>query len=129
MIEEAITSLLTGNAAVNILIGMRLYPVKIPQDAALPAVAYQLISAGREYTQDGPSSLARPVIGFTIDSRSIDEARTVGAAIRTALNGYHGTIGTVKIGFISLQNEFEGYNLGSDINIVRQDYQIIWKEV
>jgi hypothetical protein len=53
----------------------------------------------------------------------------VAAAVRLVLSGYHGEVGSVKIGFISLQNEFEGYNLASDIHIVRQDYQISWKEV
>ena len=129
MIEEAIVTLVTGNAAVKALIGLRLYPGKIPQDAKLPAAAYQVTSAGRNYNHSGQSSISTPVIAFTFDSRSIDEARAVAAAVRLVLSGYHGEVGSVKIGFISLQNEFEGYNLAIDIHIVRQDYQISWKEV
>jgi hypothetical protein len=86
-------------------------------------------SAGRNYNHSGQSSISTPVIAFTFDSRSIDEARAVAAAVRLVLSGYHGEVGSVKIGFISLQNEFEGYNPASDIHLVRQDYQISWKEV
>ena len=129
MIEEAIVSLVTGNTAVKALIGLRLYPNVIPQNAKLPAAAYQVLSNGREYNHGGQSSIAMPVIGFTIDSKSIDEARAVAAAVRLVLSGYHGEVGAVKIGFISLQNEFEGYNQASEVFLVRQDYKIAWKEV
>jgi len=129
VIEEAIVSLVTGNAAVKALIGLRLYPGKIPQDAKLPAAAYQVTSAGRNYHHGGQSSISNPVIAFSYDSRSIDESRAVAKAVRLVLSGYHGEVGSVKIGFISLQNEFEGYNQASDIHIVRQDYKVTWKEI
>jgi hypothetical protein len=129
VIEEAIFTLVTGNAAVKALIGLRLYPSVIPEKTKLPAAAYQVISVGREYHHGGQSSIARPVIGFTFDSRSITEAREVAAAVRQLLSGYHGEVGTVYIGYISLQNEFEGYNPASEVYLVRQDYQIVWKEV
>ena len=129
MIEEAIVTLVTGNAAVKALIGLRLYPGVIPQDAKMPAAAYQVISTGRNYHHGGQSSISTPVIGFSIDSRSYEEAKAVAAAVRLVLSGYHGDVGAIKIGFISLQNEFEGYNPASEIHLVRQDYQISWKEV
>lgn len=129
MIEEAVVTLVTGNAAVKALIGLRLYPGVIPQDTKMPAAAYWKIPAGRNYNHDGQSSISTPIIGFSFDSRSIDEARAVAAAVRLVLSGYHGMVGTVKIGFISLQNEYEGFNPASEIHIVRQDYKISWKEV
>ena len=129
MIEEAIVTLVTGNAAIKALIGLRLFPGVIPQDAKLPAAAYWTISTGREYSHDGQSSIASPVIGFTFDSHSIDEVRAVAAAVRRVLSGYHGEVGSVKIFIITLQNEYEGYNPASEIHLVRQDYQIVWKEV
>lgn len=129
MIEEAIYSLVTNDKAVKALIGLRLYPGVIPQDAKLPAAAYQVTSAGRNYHHGGQSSISTPVIAFTFVSKSIDEARSVAAAVRLVLSGYHGEVNTVKIGFISLLNEFDGYNPASEIHIVRQDYKVTWKEI
>ncbi len=128
-IEDAIVSLVTANAGVTALIGKRLYPGVIPQDAILPAAAYQVSSEGREYTQDGPSHIVRPVFSFTFDARTIGEARAVAEAVRKVLNGYRGTVGTVKIAYITMNNKFDGYNLASDVHVVRQDYQVVWKEV
>ena len=128
-IEEAIYTLVTGNASVKALIGLRLLPGVIPQDTRLPAAAYQVISTGRNYNHDGQSSISTPVIGFTFDSRSIDEARSVAEAVRQVLSGYHGEVGSVKIGSIFLINQFEGYNPASEIHNVRQDYQVTWKEI
>ena len=129
MIEEAIYSLVTKNRTITTLIGQRFYPNVIPQTADLPAVAYQVISAGRNYHHGGQSSLVTPVIGFTIDARNYSEAKAVAAAMRLALSGYQGYVDSVKIESIFLQNEFEGYNPASEIHLVRQDYQITWKEV
>lgn len=129
MIEEAIVTLVTGNLAVKALIGARLYPEKIPQDAKLPAAAYQVTSTGINYNMDGQSSIVSPLIGFTFDARSYDEAKAIGAAVKAVLSGYRGTVAGIKIGSIFLQDEFEGYNLASDVYMRSQIYKVNYKEV
>jgi hypothetical protein len=129
MIEEAIVSLVTANAAVKALIGTRLYPNLIPEKAQLPAAAYQLTSTGTNYNHSGQSSIATPELGFTFDSRSYDEAKAIGAAVKAVLSGYRGTVGTVKIGSVFLKDEFEAYNPASQIFMRSQIYTITWKEV
>ena len=127
-IKPALWTLITTNPGVSALIGTRLYPDSIPQDAPLPAVAYQTVSTNQGYTQDGPDDIAEPRIQFTIDAPSRAQAEDVAAAFRAVLSGYRGTIGGKTIGAIFLENEYDGYNLSSETVVVRQDYRISYRE-
>lgn len=132
-IEEALDSLVTGNAGVAALISTRFTPIDIPQKSALPAACYQVITTSREYDQGGADGFASPRIQITIVGRTYTEAKSVATAIRKAINGYRGTVGTtttVKVFGIFLENEYDGSsNLETGFMTVRQDYRINWREV
>lgn len=130
--EDALNTILSGNNGVKALVVARIYPNAIPQDAALPAIAYQVISTERDYNQEGQSSIAGPYVQITIEAATYSSAKAVAAAVRAALSGYSGSVGSptaTVIGGIFLENEFDGYNLDTDSTVVRQDYRINWKEV
>lgn len=127
-IKPALWSMITTNPAVSALIGTRLYPDSIPQDAPLPAVAYQTVSTSRGYTQDGPDGIAEPRIQFTVDAPTRAQAEDVAAALKNLLSGYRGKISGKTIGAIFLENEYDGYNLSSETVVVRQDYRISYTE-
>jgi hypothetical protein len=129
VIEEAIFTLITGNAAVKALIGLRLYPGVIPQTADLPAVAYRVGDTQQSYTHDGPSKIATHGVFFVIDAKTLNEAKSVDAAIKKVLSGFRGEVVTTKIGGIFFRNGDWFYNPVSEIFVVSQDYQIVWKEV
>ena len=50
-IEEAVFYHLTNDADVTAIIGTRAFPNAIPQDADLPAMAYQVISRPGQWRQ------------------------------------------------------------------------------
>ncbi len=52
-VESDLVARIIGNADVAGLIGTRLYPLRIPDDAALPAIAYQEIDGIGERTLGG----------------------------------------------------------------------------
>ena len=68
-IEEAVYSRLTATGAVTALVGSgsaaRIYPNKIPQEATLPAVAYQRVSTRRVKAHAAPTGLARVRVQVT----------------------------------------------------------------
>jgi hypothetical protein len=134
-VEEALYTLLTGNAGVSALVSTRIYPLTIPQNVHLPAIACQVITTEREYSHDGQSPTAGPYIQLTIQAKgtgttsAYDQAKAIAAAVRAALSGFRGTVGSDEIGGIFLENEYDGYNLDSDSAVVRQDYRIKWSEV
>lgn len=129
-IEEALTALVTGNTPVATLISTRFHPLVISQKDGLPAACYQVITTSREFDQGGPDGFASPRFQITITGESYTQAKSVATAIRQAINGYRGTIGTVVIFGIFLENEYDGSNnLDTGLSTVRQDYRVNWMEV
>lgn len=127
-LEEGLYAYLVADAGVAALIGTRLYPLLVPQDAALPAMAYQRISGPRDHTHDGASGLAMARIQFTAVGSSYSEAKSVMAALRAALDGFSGTMGEVTVGAALLQNERDEWAESFDLPVVRQDYMVWYQE-
>lgn len=129
-IEEAIYALLTADAGVGQLLSTRIYPQAIPQDAALPAVAYQRISGPRILAHDGPTGMARARIQITVQGTMYSSAKGVAEAIRQALDGYKGPVvvgsEAVEIEVASLANEIDGYEFETAGEVIRLDFVILY---
>ena len=123
-LEEAVYSRLTGNAGVSALVSTRVYPNKIPQEAALPAVAYQRISARRVKAHAAPTGLARVRVQVTCVSRSYSEVKALAAAVRTAMQGVMGSVGGVTLQGSWLETDADEYGDAETLHSVRQDYMI-----
>lgn len=127
-IEEALRTLVTTSAAFVQLGGLGWYPNLVPQNAKLPAVAYQVISTHPAHSHSGPVGLIKRNFQFTIDARSYAEVKKMSCTLRQVLDGYRGTVDGVVIGAILWQNENDGYFDESEITTVRQDYMIEYQE-
>jgi len=127
-IEEALKTLVTANPAFVQLAQLGWYPNLVPQDAQLPAVAYQVITTQPAHAHDGPTGLIRTTFQFTIDARSYAEVKRTARAVRQVLDGYRGTVDGVVIGAILWQNENDGYSEQSAVTTVRQDFMVEYQE-
>lgn len=107
-IEEAIYTELTTAAAVIAIAGTRGYPELIPEVSAMPAWAYQTISANRETVHSGSSGFVDKVIQITCQAVSYASAKALAGAIRARLHGYRGTLSGVKIHRIVVDNDQDG---------------------
>ena len=114
VIEEALRTALLADGTVAGLVGQRVYPLVLPTRAALPAVVYQRISGVRVASHDGPSELARPRFQFACIGSTYAGAKTVANAVRTALDGYSGTVSEVQVFVALLENEVDFYTFESD---------------
>ena len=106
-LEEAIHDKLTTTPAVSALVGTRIYPEEAPQDADLPFVVYQEAARQTVMTMSGPVDLDswRMSLELYADRRS--SLRSLSAAIRTAMNGYKGDIGsgTIRVCGVFIEDE------------------------
>jgi hypothetical protein len=130
-IEEALYSKLTGDAGVAALVVARIYPNVVPQDIAMPAVAYQRISTVRDMAHDGPTGVAHARFQFTISASTYSSARNVANAIRVALDGFSGLmggVGGVTVEAVFVENDFDGYNQAGGEQVVRMDALVIHQE-
>jgi hypothetical protein len=127
-IEEAVVDILTNDGGVSALIGTRCYPYLVPQDQALPAVAYQKISGSPFYAHDGEAGLSQARIQINNVDDDYAGAKALARAVRSALSAYTGTAATVKLDGAFLQIEVDGFGEGNQIYVVRQDYLITFEE-
>lgn len=123
-LEEAVYSRLSGNVAVAALVSTRIYPNKIPQEATLPAIAYQRISARRVKAHAAPTGLARVRVQVTCVARSYSEVKGLAAAVRTAMQGVMGTVGGVGVQGSWLETDADEYGDAETLHSVRQDFMI-----
>ena len=122
LIEQGLEAFLAAVTAVAV------YPNVIPQDAALPAVAYQRISGPRMHEHAGPAGLANPRFQLTCLAATYAAAKGLATACRLALDDYRGMMGTVTVTACQCENEADGYSEVTRRHNVRLDVLIWHKE-
>jgi hypothetical protein len=96
------SGLYTYLVSANTSAGDRIYPKRLPQGVALPAVVYLKISAGIDYTQSGESHLRTPRYQFECWGADALTAKNLAEQVIQVCSGYAGLMGdqTVQAGFI-----------------------------
>jgi uncharacterized protein DUF3168 len=121
-IETGLRACLLADPAVNTAVGgARIYPLRLPQKVALPAIVLQEISSIRWGHLRGQGALARPRFQIDCYGANYDAAAALGAEVRTWLEGRQevwsdlppSTIAiTVSVMFVSEQDLYEPDILG-----------------
>jgi|SRR5688572_2577699 len=107
--EAALYSLLTTGSPnpVAALVGTRVYPLVLPQGVSYPAIRVQRISTPRSQyrTMDGRAGYASPRMQVDAYALTHAGAIAVAQAIYAMLEGYHATVGGLRIDAISTDDE------------------------
>lgn len=109
MMEDAVRARVLDQVAA---LGTRMFPMTLPQPTAvgtdpatLPAAVYQRVSTPPHVTLDGANALRGPRIRVDVWGETYGQVRTVGTAVRTALDGFRGPAGAEEIGGAFLVTE------------------------
>lgn len=132
-LEEAIYGQLVGNATVGGLVSTRVYPLMIPQEVALPAIAYQRISGMRALAHDGEVGFAEARVQFTCQAESYDGAKDLARGVRLCLAGFNGVMGGsaakgVRVQGVRTENEMDGWGMVAGHWTVRLDMMFWYLE-
>ena len=129
-IEEGLWAHLAAQAGITALVGQRVYPNFIPQDAALPAMAYQRMSGGeRVFNHSSASGLSRAVFRLTLRGMTYEAAHDLAAAVRASTDNFRGTMGTVAVDIARLgPDDVDGYSQVTGAHWVSLDLEIWFKE-
>lgn len=117
-IEEAIQAHLLATPNVAALVGVRVYPVKMPQRPTYPAVVYNRISGPREHSQDGSSGLAHPRFQLDCFAATYAGAKDLASKVRLALDGFRGSMGGVSgvdVNAVFIEDDRDDYD--DDIHV------------
>ena len=128
--EKVITYLLTNDSALNAVVAdEKIYPGYIPLNTALPAIAYNSISAFPT-KEIGMSNMLKTVrIEVTVQTKSYSQQKSVMQLIRAACDAKQGTISGVDVD--SCLADLEGPDMRDDdagIYMQTQDFIIKFRE-
>lgn len=89
-IEELLVGMMLGDAAVAALVGDRVYPLVIPQDAPLPAITYQEIETAALATAGGDDGRRESQFGVSVWGVSYLVVKQGRGALLGLFHGYRG---------------------------------------
>lgn len=104
--EEAIYSLLSGDAGLTAEVSDRIFWNLRPQDdGAFPAIVLRLISSNDKYHMGGADGLTESRIQVDAMGETYAAAKTAARAVTAVLGGYRGTVGSTIFQSIEKDNE------------------------
>ena len=132
--EAALRSQLVANAAVTAIVGSRVYPLLAPSDAALPFVTWRRSGIVRQHSLAGPVGSPTVSVEFQLYAETYNAVRDLADKARQVLDGWGGTVDTVEVKHVSLEQEYDGFVqlAGSEvppIYTVVQVYNALWQEI
>lgn len=119
---------LTDTPAVTALVGTRIYPVTVPQQAAPPFIRTNLISTTPIDSKNGPADTDQHRVQIDCIATSYTQALTIAQAVRTALDRFRGTVtltsGAVFVDGIRYLDESGEMEFEKDLHCHIIDFQI-----
>lgn len=115
-----------GIAALDAIIGDRLYPVEAPQGVALPFGVFTQISAGEDITHGGKNGWGEMRISYDFYSATFHEVVDAARALRAEFEGASLNIATsIEVCWCEVESEFDDYD--SDEGIYRRSMDLLFK--
>lgn len=106
-IESWFADTLTDDAAVTALVSDRVYAVKIPEAAPLPAVAYLRKNTLRKYTSSRQDPLATVTLEVHCVASSYPTLKDLADKVRLTASGFSGADSPFNIRRCFLVNEYD----------------------
>lgn len=122
MIGDIITRLL-ADSHITAVVGQRIFPVHVDQDATLPAIMVTITDMETHDTKTATSTDDILELDLTVYSKSAKQGFDIAENIRTSLDNFTGTMGSTTV----LSLRFESLNLnhfaGDDTFICASEFR------
>lgn len=110
MIITALRTYLVSKSTITSVVGANgVYPVRIPQGKALPAITLERTAAEHEQDLDGSAGFVRSVVRVELWGEAYDPLEALGEALRLVLDGYHAAMGSVTVAEVKLISESDDF--------------------
>lgn len=93
-IDKALPHFVRTDTTIQSLLSDRVYPLKLPPGATLPAITFQEISLAGDQPHNEKLQLPRKRYQFTVYAGLIEDAVPLTIALKARLDGYRGNMGT-----------------------------------
>lgn len=128
MIGDVIFSLLSNDATVSGLVGLKIYPYIGNDNIVYPYIIYDQTSLQPTDTKDGVSELDVVSYDIEIYTKNPADLTTLSNAVRDVLDRYSGTVNTKLIDSIRYLGENSGFSLEDRVYLRVQNYSIRYKK-
>ncbi len=106
-VGQNVRTYLQTKSAVTDLISTRMYPLRLPQNATMPAITYQIVSRTHEEHMTGAAGLALARLQLDCYATTHAGSHALAEAVRASMHGYRGTMGTDFMQMCHLDNDFD----------------------
>ena len=113
-VEASLFLYLQGQSTITDLVSNRIYPVRLPRAATLPAVSYRRITGGYGHLLDGGDGSAAPRFQVDVWANSYGQAKSIAEALRQVMQGFCGKFDCLTIHSVILENESDHYEQPTD---------------
>jgi hypothetical protein len=129
MIIEDIAAFLAADAGVSALIGTRIYPMLLPQNAIKPAVVYSQVSGVRVTTHDKAKNFTDQVYQLQCIADDPKSVKNLSEKVRQAMEGFQGTMGATNVQGVFMTGERDApYQLDSLTYRTDLDFRLYFLE-
>jgi hypothetical protein len=122
-VQNEIYSRLSTYAGLIALVGMRIYPLTIPDKEPLPAVTYFIVSDVPEHAMGADADIETIRLQISCWADDYDAAKAIEVQVKTALSRYRG--GNIKDCFFD--NSLDLYDGNEDIYHIPIDFIVFFK--
>lgn len=123
-IESLIYNRLSNYGGLTALIGIRIYPLMIPQEQSLPSVTYFIVSNIPEHAMGNDADIVTVRLQVSSWSTSYKMAKAVAAQVKAALSRYRSS----PILDIFLDNEMDQFESDVEEYVVISDFIVFYSE-
>ena len=114
-VGKALREKLLAYASVTALVGQRMYPIALVQNATMPAIVYYKLSTPREHAIGDITRLAHARFQIDCYATTVEEANDVAHAIRNSgICAYQGTTSGIQFMGCELENDSSGHEPPTD---------------
>jgi hypothetical protein len=105
-IENIVYSILSTDATVSAAFGTRIYPVIVPFDSVLPAIAYRISGVEPYETQSSASNMTKYSIQISVFSLTYSGLYALSTAVESAMIG-HTNSSLSRVFFINASDDVQ----------------------
>lgn len=95
---------------INLLGGVKIHPVRLPQDENYPAIVYSIISKSGTDTKDGPGGLDNTRIQIDAHAATYTKITDISERVRELLDGVSSVFENTVIQYVKFLNATDFYN-------------------
>lgn len=125
LLEQALVHALGDHGGLTALVGTGIYPLMVPQGAALPAVTYRRVSGERVHAMVDDPGLAYPRIQVDAWGATYASAKAVADQVIDCLQRWSGTVETVIVQDTYFSGDMDIYDPETERWQVSMDF-IVW---